>query len=61
MSHRYWRIYITASALGGVSGDLAIGEIEMRESIGGSDVTGSGGEVASITDPTQLRYELTEV
>lgn len=43
-AHRYWRVYITAIN-GGTSASIA--ELEMRESIGGSDVTGSGTATAS--------------
>lgn len=45
--HRYWRILITA-----VNGDptyLNIAEVELRESVGGADVTGSGTASASGT------------
>lgn len=42
--HRYWRIYIgTNSGDGSSSGQVvSAAEIELRESVGGADVTGSG-------------------
>jgi hypothetical protein len=43
-AHRYWRIYITESVN---ASNLDIREVEMRTSIGGSDVTGSGTASAS--------------
>lgn len=47
--HRYWRLNATANANGGASGNLALSEVELRESIGGADVTGSGTASASTT------------
>jgi hypothetical protein len=44
-AHRYWRIYITNTT--GSASFLDIREIEMRTSIGGADVTGSGTATAS--------------
>lgn len=38
--HRYWRINVTANAGSGASTSFA--EVEMRTSVGGADVTGSG-------------------
>jgi len=39
-AHRYWRIYVTANNYTGSS--TGFREIELRESIGGADATGSG-------------------
>lgn len=43
-AHRYWRLYISAS---GGSSYIGFAEIELRESAGGSDATGSGTASAS--------------
>lgn len=43
-AHRYWRIYITESVN---ANNLDLREVEMRTSIGGADVTGSGTASAS--------------
>lgn len=43
-AHRYWRINISANSGGGFT---SIAEVEMRTSIGGADVTGSGTASAS--------------
>jgi len=43
MGHRYWRIYITAVA----GAYNALSEVELRESVGGTDQTGSGTAYAS--------------
>lgn len=44
-AHRYWRLKITATQ-GGIS-TTSCGELELRTSQGGSDVTGSGTAIAS--------------
>lgn len=48
-AHRYWRIYITASD-GGTYVSLA--EVELRSSIGGADLIGSGSVSASYSNPS---------
>lgn len=40
MAHRYWRVYVTANT--GSTAHLSINEIQLRESLGGADATGSG-------------------
>jgi hypothetical protein len=44
-AHRYWRLWITYTTANG--GSVSMGEIELRNSIGGSDLTGSGTASAS--------------
>lgn len=47
-THRYWRYYITATAYPAAPGDIVVvHETEMRETSGGSDLTGSGTPSAS--------------
>lgn len=48
-AHRYWRIYVGSDSSGGIGALTAIAEMEMRESVGGSDATGSGTASASST------------
>lgn len=40
--HRYWRIYIGSNSDPSNKNNISLAEIEMRESVGGADVTGSG-------------------
>ncbi len=47
-AHRYWRIRTFESISGGSAG-LALSEVEMKESVGGSDATGSGTASARTT------------
>lgn len=47
--HRYWRIYIGSNSATNNSLATGISEMEMRESVGGADVTGSGTASADST------------
>lgn len=47
--HRYWRVYITMGTYGSTS-YCGFSEIELRESLGGADVTGSGTASANSTE-----------
>lgn len=44
-AHRYWRLYFTA----GVSNSTTTSEVQLRETFGGADVTGSGTATADST------------
>jgi hypothetical protein len=46
-AHEYWRLWVHAS--NETSGTCVIGEVELRDAIGGSDLTGSGLGTASST------------
>lgn len=48
-AHRYWRIYIGGDSAGAGSLVVSASEVEMRESVGGADATGSGTAAADST------------
>jgi hypothetical protein len=41
-AHRYWRVYIGSNSDPTNPNNISLAEIELRESVGGSDATGSG-------------------
>lgn len=51
-AHRYWRVLITAMQVGNPRAIFP--EIEMRESVGGADVTSTSFATASTTAPSSL-------
>ena len=49
-AHRYWRILVPPAPDGRPSPTVCINEVELRESIGGIDATGSGTAFANYSN-----------
>lgn len=49
-AHRYWRVFITATG----SNVIGVSEIELRDTVGGADLTGSGTASASAIDGSNV-------